>query len=80
MMIYSDQLLRQMANSVSVFVIFNGKTETAFKQEEKLSFPLSSVVGFPVLVLFTLLYFVWQPTPLHASLFPHPEPKCEIQC
>ena len=55
MKIYTDQLHQHMANSDSVFVIFGGKTDTTIKQEEKFSFPLGSVIGFPVLVLLTFL-------------------------
>jgi len=55
MKIYSDWLHRQMDNLGSIFVVFGDKTETAFKQEEKFSFSLGSVIGFPAAFLMTFL-------------------------
>ena len=53
MKIYSDQLNRQMATSDSVFVIYGVNTQSAHKQEEKFSFSLGSMVGFPAIILLT---------------------------
>ena len=53
--VYSDWLNRQMDSSNSVFIIFSGRTETAFKEEEKFSFSLGSVIGFPAIFLMTFL-------------------------
>jgi len=56
MKIYSDRLHQLMDRQAAhVFVIIGGKTEVASKQEEKFSFSLGSVIGFPVVVLLTFL-------------------------
>ena len=55
MKVYSDWLHRQMDNSSKVFIIFGGRTETAFKEEDKFSFSLGSVIGFPAILLMTIL-------------------------
>ena len=52
--IYSDLLYRRMSKSHSIFVVFGGNTEDAFRQEENFSFSLSSVVVYPIIILLTI--------------------------
>ena len=52
--IYSNLLYRRMSKSHSIFVVFGGNTEDAFRQEENFSFSLSSVVVYPIIILLTI--------------------------
>jgi hypothetical protein len=55
MKIYADRLRQKMASSQPAFIIFGTKTEADIKEEEKFSFSIGSVVGFPAVILLTFL-------------------------
>ena len=55
LVIYLAVVQHKIENSVQIFVIFGNKNQTVLNQEEKFSFSVSSMVGFPSLLLFTII-------------------------
>ena len=53
--IYMIIAKKKMATPTQVFVTFGDNSESVLNQEEKVSFSVSSVIGMPAIVLFTII-------------------------
>ena len=53
--VYSYKINRQMEDEISVFVVFGNPSSNNYKQEDKFSFSLGSVLAIPFVFFFSLL-------------------------